>query len=667
MRKLTLALAIAVLALTSGFGTTVETVNGAAHQAKVVIVVGATQGTTSSYRSDADQTAAVFARYTTNIVKVYSPNATWANVQAAAKGANVLVYLGHGSGFPNPYVKKLQPNGDNGMGLNATAGAGDSNTKYYGENYMAQLALAPNAIVLLNHLCYASGDNEWGAGKPTLAEAKTRIDGYASGFLRGGARAVIAEGTNDLSYYIDSLFTSHRSIDQIWRSSPASNGHYSSWASSRNTGFTSAMDPSLDRPARDGDVYYRSMVSIPDTTSDAIVTSMVTPLVSKAGRYVAMVPTRVVDTRTASPGPAGTVHANGPYLFPIAGKAGIPVNAIAITANVTVVGASAGFVYLGPSVHGVPSSSTINFPGGDDRANGVTVALSPDGSVSAYYGGHRGKYVNLIIDVTGYFLEGSSGAGYVAFGPRRIQDTRAGTGQIGLNGAFLQGKPRQIKVAGVGGLPSLGIVAITGNLTIAGPTGKGFVYLGPANPGSSQPVSSTINFPVADTRANNVVLQVAKDGTLWADYWTSSSNANNNVNLILDVSGYFTASGGSAFHTIEPARLLDSRNGTGGISHALVAGTPFTLQASGRGGVPSGAVAIAANLAEVPTGRGGFAAVGPTINANTPFSNLNFPGNDVRANGVTTPLGPKGTLQLVFGASSGSAHLILDVSGYYGP
>ena len=32
---------------------------------------------------------------------------------------------------------------------------------------MAQLALAQNAVVVLNRLCYASGNNEWGAANPT--------------------------------------------------------------------------------------------------------------------------------------------------------------------------------------------------------------------------------------------------------------------------------------------------------------------------------------------------------------------------------------------------------------------------------------------------------------------------------------------------------------------
>ena len=115
MRRLAFALTISLLAVAGGLGTSVQNVKAATAQAKVVIVVGATQGMTSSYRSDADRAAAAFSRYTSNIIKIYSPNATWANVAAAAQGASILVYLGHGSGYPNPY--NANPvSGDNGMG-----------------------------------------------------------------------------------------------------------------------------------------------------------------------------------------------------------------------------------------------------------------------------------------------------------------------------------------------------------------------------------------------------------------------------------------------------------------------------------------------------------------------------------------------------------------------
>ena len=663
MRKLTLALAVGLLVAGIAILGNATTVAAASpYQAKVVIVVGQVQSVTARYRSDADQAAAVFAKYTTNITKLYSPNATWSAVKAAAKGANILVYMGHGSGYPNPYNSYLIPNGDNGMGLNAVAGSSDTRTYYYGENYMAQLGLAPNAVVILNHLCYASGDSESGLPNPTLAVAKTRVDGYASGFIRGGARAVIAEGTSSISYYIDTLFSGHTTVDAMWKGARSFHNNVLSYASSRNPGYTSQMDPTVANSVAGGkDVYYRSMVSTPTLATDNVISGHATPFVSKSGSYHALTPTRIVDTRPGHVGPVGSLTSGGGYNYQIAGLGGIPSNAIAITANVTVTGqTAAGWLYLGPTVDAAPIASTITFPVGDNRANGVTVALSPQGTVGAWYGAGGGKTMYLIIDVTGYFLPGKAGAGYVQFGPHRVLDTRPGADNTGLSGKFVNGKHRLIQIAGVAGLPRSGIVAVAGNITVIRPSAKGYVTLGP-DP-TNTPGSSTINFPAGDIRANNVVVPVNADGTLSAVY-IGSGNAS--LDLVFDISGYFTASGGALYNTLNPVRILDSRSNTG-VSGPFAANKARTLQVAGHGGVPAGAVAITANLTVTSQTFGGFAAVGPSIDASTNFSNLNFPVRDNRANGVTVPLAGDGTLDLIYVAPAGqTANLLLDVTGYY--
>src|SRR4051812_35058878 len=185
-----LSLAFLVMSL---LALTVAPAASAASEPKVVLIVGPTGSATASYKSTADAAATEAKKYTSNVVKVYSPNATWAKVKAAVTGASVVIYMGHGNGWPSPYTYDPNYTTKDGMGLNATAGNGDYNNKYYGEPYMAQLPLAPGAIVLLHHLCYASGNSEPGGAAPSVSVARQRADNYATGFLKAGASAVIAD------------------------------------------------------------------------------------------------------------------------------------------------------------------------------------------------------------------------------------------------------------------------------------------------------------------------------------------------------------------------------------------------------------------------------------------------------------------------------------------
>jgi len=270
VRRLSAGLLAGLLVMALGWTAAPAPAAAASADPKVVLVVGATHGTTASYRSYMSEVAATAARYSRNVVKVYSPNATWSAVRSALQGASIVVYMGHGNGFPSPYSTTPNPYTQNGMGLNLAAGAGDSNTKYYGERYLAnEVDLAPNAVVILSHLCYASGNSEPGKTAPTLATAKARMDNFAAGFLRAGARAVIAEGHSDPSYYVEQLFTTHRTIEQIWRSGPRPHGNVFTFPSVRSAGYTVWSDPD----SRSGSSYagfYRSLVTKPTITSDMV-------------------------------------------------------------------------------------------------------------------------------------------------------------------------------------------------------------------------------------------------------------------------------------------------------------------------------------------------------------------------------------------------------------
>jgi len=234
---------VIALVLVASLGILVPPVAAATGEPKVVIIVGATHGATAGYRSDADQIYAEAIKYTHNVVKVYSPNATWAKVKAAVVDASVVVYLGHGNGWPSPYTYDPAYATKDGFGLNATAGAGDYNNKYYGEPSIASLDFAPGALVILNHLCYASGNSEPGNPEPTTAVARQRADNYAAGFFKAGAAAVIAEGHSGAESTIRALFTTHQSLEDMWRTMPNENGNIVSFPSVRTHGATIFQDP----------------------------------------------------------------------------------------------------------------------------------------------------------------------------------------------------------------------------------------------------------------------------------------------------------------------------------------------------------------------------------------------------------------------------------------
>jgi hypothetical protein len=259
-----LAMFIAVGSLL-GVAKPTAAASGSHHRPKVVLVVGATEGTTSRYRSIAKSLARQARSYGATVREVYSPNATWSRVKRTARGANLLVYLGHGNGWPSKY-SPFQTRSKDGMGLNRAATGSDNNVEYYGEQFLQQgLHLAKNSVVLLIHLCYASGAAEWGSPAPSLGVARQRVDNYGAGFLRTGAKAVIAEGLGNAGYLMKGLFKTNKSLSQIFWSSPmATRKHASSFNPKRSPGWaTGILDP------RTSNQYYRSFIGDPSVKASA--------------------------------------------------------------------------------------------------------------------------------------------------------------------------------------------------------------------------------------------------------------------------------------------------------------------------------------------------------------------------------------------------------------
>ena len=116
------------------------------------------------------------------------------------------------------------------------------------------------------------------------------------------------------------------------------------------------------------------------------------------------------------------------------------------------------------------------------------------------------------------------------------------------------------------------------------------------------------------------------------------------------------------FTPLVPARILDTRTAAG----AVAAGADRTVQVTGRGGVPADGVrAVVVNATvPLPVAAGDLQVFPSGSKPARRTSNLNWaPGRTV-ANAVTVGVGPDGRIGL--SVVVGSAHVVLDVLGWYG-
>jgi hypothetical protein len=163
--------------------------------ARVAIIVGPVgEELTPIYISLADAAATAAETRGAVVAKAYSPDADAEQVLAAVEGANIVVYLGHGVGTPNPYSETASAETMNGWGLNGPDGDGlthrdsfaDGALAYYGEAWIAEHAHpAPGWVMIYSNACYAPGASE---GFDTPADEQT-----ASARVSAYSRAPLAE------------------------------------------------------------------------------------------------------------------------------------------------------------------------------------------------------------------------------------------------------------------------------------------------------------------------------------------------------------------------------------------------------------------------------------------------------------------------------------------
>ncbi|WP_328721566.1 peptidoglycan recognition protein [Streptomyces sp. NBC_00247] len=367
--------------------------------------------------------------------------------------------------------------------------------------------------------------------------------------------------------------------------------------------------------------------------------------------FVPLTPQRVMDTRAGLGVPKAKVGAAGVVTLQVTGANGVPSTGVgAVVLNVTATTSTAvSYISVYPNGTTRTSASNLNVVAGLTVPNLVIVPVV-NGKVDFY---NNAGTVNLIADITGYFSTGGEGSTHVNLGPKRVMDTREGLGvpkaQVGPAGVVT------LQVAGVNGVPATGVTAVVLNVTATHVSATSFVSVYPD--GTTRTSASNLNVVKGQTVPNLVIVPVVNGKV-------SFYNNAGTVDLIADITGYFTSGGeGSTHVNLGPKRVMDTREGLGVPKAQVGPAGVVTLQVAGVNGVPAtGVTAVVLNVTATHVSATSFVSVYPAGTTRTSASNLNVVKGQTVPNLVIVPV-VNGKVS--FYNNAGTVDLIADVTGYF--
>ena len=189
------------------------------------------------------------------------------------------------------------------------------------------------------------------------------------------------------------------------------------------------------------------------------------------------------------------------------------------------------------------------------------------------------------------------------------------------------------------------------------------------NPLRSAPVRPTPRHPVLRRACRGLVAAVAVAGAFVATAVVATPSAGP-----ADAADPLGA--GGEYHALAPARILDTRTGTGGISGARAltptTGTAFDVQVLGQGGVPEPAragdvLAVAMNVTVTGPSQQGYLRIWGTGATEGDSSLVNFQSGQTVPNMVIARPGADGkvSIRLISEGAAGTAHVLVDVFGWF--
>ncbi|MFW5469224.1 hypothetical protein ACOCJ4_04175 [Knoellia sp. CPCC 206435] len=361
------------------------------------------------------------------------------------------------------------------------------------------------------------------------------------------------------------------------------------------------------------------------------------------GRFTAVTPARVLDTRTGvglyAPrklGAGQTLTFKVPDLAP--GTTAVVLNVTAVNPTLT------SYLTVWPYGQTRPTASNVNFATDATVPNQVIAKVGSGNQVSIY---NASGTVDVLADLAGYYAP-DLGATYTPVTPTRVLDTRSALGTTSTSKVG----PGGTVVLDVPGLP-VGAKAVTLNVTATQPTAGSYVTVWPT--GSARPNASSLNFTAGKTVPNLVTVAVNNDGKV------SLYNAGGSVHLFADLAGWFAGDTASSYSPVTPQRVLDTRSGLGA-PRAKLGPAPATITLTVPG-LPANATAVALNVTASGPTSSSWLTVYPGNVGRPSASNLNYVAGQTVANMVVAKVAPGG--QVTFSNAVGSVDVIADLAGFY--
>jgi hypothetical protein len=145
---------------------------------KAVIIVGPVEEKTKGFIERMKKTEEFLKSKHVEIHAFYFPNTNWEDIKKAANDASIFIYSGHGG------YESILP------GVSVSH-----------EMIVKDIKLRKNALVIMNHTCYAAGSSASDFGADIgIEEAENRVSQYARTFFKAGAGCYYAD-----NYYFAAL------------------------------------------------------------------------------------------------------------------------------------------------------------------------------------------------------------------------------------------------------------------------------------------------------------------------------------------------------------------------------------------------------------------------------------------------------------------------------